>query len=160
GIDTVSQVAPGTGDVSDVRLAAQLAFRADLARHPRHLRRERTQLVHHRVDRPLDTKELPLERLAVHLQGDGESDVRGERADVADLAGEVASHEVDTVREVLPGAGHALDLGLAAQLPLRPDLARHPRHLRGERTQLVHHRVDRPADTKELPLERLALDLQ
>src|SRR5207253_2851759 len=50
--------------------------------------------------------------------------------------------EVHVVRQVLPDAGHALDLGLAAQLALRTDLAGHARHFRGERVELVDHDVD------------------
>ena len=34
-----------------LRLAAELAFGADLARHARHLGGERVELIHHRVDR-------------------------------------------------------------------------------------------------------------
>ena len=37
-------------DAGHLRLAAQLAVGADFARHARHFRRERPQLVHHRVD--------------------------------------------------------------------------------------------------------------
>ena len=51
-------------------------------------------------------------------------------------------HEVHVVGEVLPGAGDALHLGLAAELALGADLARDARHLRGERRELVDHRVD------------------
>ena len=61
--------------------------------------------------------------------------------DAAHLARQIAGHEVHIVGEVLPGARHALDLRLAAELALGADLARHPRHLRGEGRQLVHHQV-------------------
>ena len=37
------------------------------------------------------------------------------------------------VGEVLPGAGHAFDLGLAAELAFGADLAGHAGHFRGER---------------------------
>ena len=43
--------------------------------------------------------------------------------DVADLAGQVGGHEVDVVGEILPGAGHAGHLRLAAQLAFGADLA-------------------------------------
>ena len=43
--------------------------------------------------------------------------------DVAHLGGEVAGQEVDVVGEVLPGAGDALHVGLAAQLAFGADLA-------------------------------------
>ena len=42
-------------------------------------------------------------------------------------------HEVDVVGEVLPGAGDARHLRLAAELAFGADLARHPRHFAGER---------------------------
>ena len=58
-------------------------------------------------------------------------------------AGEVAGHRVHGVGQVLPGAGHALHLRLAAELAFGADLAGHARHFRGERAELVHHRVDR-----------------
>ena len=49
----------------------------------------------------------------------------GDLGDVAHLAGQVIGHRVDVVGQVLPGASHALDLGLAAQLAVSADLARH-----------------------------------
>ena len=44
--------------------------------------------------------------------------------------------------KILPDAGDALHLGLAAELAFGADFARHARHFRGERAELVHHRVD------------------
>ena len=41
-------------------LTAELAVTADLARHARHFRRERIELVHHRVDRVLQLENLAL----------------------------------------------------------------------------------------------------
>jgi hypothetical protein len=70
--------------------------------------------------------------------------------DAADLVGQVARHDVDVVGEVLPGAGDPGHLGLAAELALRADLARHAGHLGGERRELVDHCVDRRADAREL----------
>ena len=62
--------------------------------------------------------------------------------------------------EVLPDARHALHLGLAAELALGADLARHARHLGGERRELLDHRVDELGRAQELALERAAVDLQ
>ena len=75
------------------------------------------------------------EDFALHLDGDlrGEialGDGGGDVGDVADLAGEVGGHEVDVVGEILPGARHAGHLGLAAELALGADLARHAASLR------------------------------
>ena len=44
-----------------------------------------------------------------------------------------------------------LHLRLAPQLAVGAHLARHPRHLRGERVELVHHRVDDLAVRKNSP---------
>ena len=49
----------------------------------------------------------------------------GHVGDVAHLAGQVVGHRVDVVGQVLPGAGHAAHLRLAAELALGADLARH-----------------------------------
>ncbi len=51
-------------------------------------------------------------------------------------------HRVDVVGQVLPGAGDAAHLGLAAELALGADLARDARHFAGERVELIDHRVD------------------
>src|SRR3989442_364684 len=61
--------------------------------------------------------------------------------DAAHLAGEVGGHRVHAVGEVLPGAGHVAHVGLAAELALGADLARHARHFGGERAQLIHHAI-------------------
>src|SRR6185503_20092745 len=103
---------------------------------------EGPQLVHHRIDGVLQ-----LEDLAARLRGDllAEVAVRDRGRDVGDvphLAGEVAGHGVHRVGEVLPRAAHALDVGLTAQLAFRADLARHAGDFRGERVQLIDHRVD------------------
>ena len=80
--------------------------------------------------------------------------------DVAHLGGQVAGHRVHRVGEVLPGAGHALHLRLAAELAFGADLARDARHFRGERAELVHHLVDGLRRAQELALQRLAVDLE
>ena len=128
---------PGT-----VRLAAELAFGADFARHARHFRRERRELIDHRVHGFLE-----LQNLALHIDGDlaakvAARDGRGHVGDVADLAGEVGGHRVDVVGEILPGAGHAGHLRLAAELAVGADLARHAADFRRKRAELIDHRVD------------------
>ena len=120
--------APGT-----LAWPPSLPFDADLAGHRRHLVGERRQRVDHAVDRVGQLgdlalrfdRQLPLE-VAV---GDGGHDLR----DAAHLAGEVAGHEVDVVGQVLPGAGDALHLGLAAELAFGADLAGDAGHFGGER---------------------------
>ena len=49
---------------------------------------------------------------------------------------------VDVVGEVLPGAGDALDVGLAAELSFGADFLRDARDLRREGAERVDHRVD------------------
>ena len=51
-------------------------------------------------------------------------------------------HRVDAVGQVLPGAGDAEHVGLAAEPAFGADLARDARHFAGEGVELVHHRVD------------------
>ena len=158
-VDVVGEVLPGAADALDAGLAAELAFGADLARHARHFRGERVELIDHRVDGVLQ-----LENLALHVDGDLLRQVArrhggGHFGDVADLPGQVGRHGVDVVGQVLPGAGDALDAGLAAELALGADLARHARHFRGERGKLADHRVDDLADAQEFAAQRAAVDL-
>jgi hypothetical protein len=44
--------------------------------------------------------------------------------------------------KILPGAGHAFHIRLAAQFAFGADFARHARHFAGERVELIHHGVD------------------
>src|SRR6266536_2262245 len=157
-VHVLGEPLPGAGHALDLGLAAQLALGAHLARDPGHLRREGGELVDHPV-----AGVLQLEDLAARVDGDLLRQVAlghrgGHLGDVADLGGQVAGKLVDVVGEVLPGAGHALDVGLAAELALGAHLARHPRHLVGERAELVDHGVDDLADVLELALHRAALD--
>src|SRR5207245_1341572 len=141
GVDAVGEVLPGAGHTLDLGLAAELSFGPDLAGDAGDLGGEGAELVHHRVDGGLQ-----LEDLAPDVDGDllgkvAVGDGGGHVGDVADLAGEVRRHRVDAVGEVLPGAGHALDLGLAAELALGAHLPGHAGDLRGEARALVNHRV-------------------
>src|SRR5207253_1751498 len=93
--------------------------------------------------------------LAADVDGDllGEVallDRGGDLGDVADLAGQVAGHEVDVFGQVFPDAGDALDVGLAAELALGAHLTRHARDLTRERVELVDHRVDGLLDIEDL----------
>ena len=131
----VGQVLPGAGDAGHVGLAAELAFGADFAGHARHFRGERRELIHHRVDGVLQ-----LQNFALDVDGDllgqvAVGDGGGHVGDVADLGGQVAGHEVHAIGQVLPGAGHAVHLGLAAELAFGADFAGHARHFRGERAR-------------------------
>ena len=138
-----------------LRLAAELALDADLARDARHLAGEPVELVDHRVDGVLE-----LEELAADVRGDLLAEVAvGDRGrhlgDVADLAGEVAGHQVHVVGELLPDARDLdRDGGRLPELALRADLASDAGDLGDEAVELVDHVVDRV-----LELEHLALDV-
>ena len=142
GIHAVGQVLPGAGDAGHCGLTAELAFGADLARDARHFRGEGVELVHHGVDGVFQ-----LQNFALHVHGDFARQVAARHSgrhlrDVADLRGQVARQQIDVVGEILPGAGDAGHDGLTAELAFGADLARHARHLRSERSELVHHRID------------------
>ena len=153
GVHRVGQVLPGAGHALHSRLAAQLAFGTHFARHPRHFRREGPQLVHHGVDGVLQ-----LEDLALHVHVDLLGQVAGRHGrrhvgDVAHLGREVAGHEVHRVGQVLPGAGHALHLGLAAQLAFGAHFAGHARHFGGEGAELLDHLVDDHGGAQEFAFQ-------
>src|SRR6185369_13485527 len=105
-VDVVGQIFPGTGDARHVGLATEAAFSADFARHARHFAGKRPQLVGRRIERFLQ-----LQKFATNVDGDllgkvAVGDGCGHFGDVADLSGQVRSHEVDVVGEVLPCACH------------------------------------------------------
>src|SRR5690606_20168731 len=110
--------------------------------HARHLGGEAVELVDHGVDRVLQ-----LQDFAAHVHGDLAREVAlghcgGHVGDVAHLGRKGGGQRVDRIGQVLPGAGHAGHDRLAAELAFGTDLACHAGYLRGETTQLVHHRVD------------------
>src|ERR1700681_576683 len=146
----VGEVFPRAGDAGYGGLAAEDAVGADLARYARDLARERVELLDHRVDGVLE-----LEHLAAHVDGDflrkvAHRDGGGDLRDVAHLIGQVRGHRVHRVGEIFPRAGDALHLRLAAEDAFGADLARHARHLAGERVELVDHRVDRAFELEDL----------
>ena len=131
-VDVVGQVLPGAGDAGTCAWPPSLPS-VPTSRATRVTSRgEGVELVHHRVDGVLE-----LEDFALHVDGDlarqvAARDGRGHLGDVADLGGQVAGHRVDVVGQVLPGAGDAGHVGLAAEPAFGADLARHARHLAGE----------------------------
>ena len=132
-VHVLGQALPRAGHALDLGLTAEIALGADLARDAGHLGRERAELVDHRVDRVLE-----LEDLALGVDRDLLGEVAlghrgGHLGDVSHLVGQVRGHEVHVLGEALPGAGHALDLGLAAELAVGADLAGDAGHLVGER---------------------------
>src|SRR6185312_641113 len=142
GVDALGEILPGAGDAEHVGLAAKPSLGADFARHAGHFAGESVELVDHRVERFLQLKDFARhvhgDLLGEVAAGDGGRDV----GDVADLGRQIGRHEVDVVGEVLPRAGHPGHLGLAAELAFGTDLAGDAGHFRGERVELVNHRVD------------------
>ena len=159
-VDAVGQVFPGAGNPLDPGLPAELSLGADLTSHAGDFGRERPELVDHGVDRVLELEDLALDvdgdLLGEVAVGDGGRDL----GDVADLAGQVAGHRIDAIRQVFPGTGDALDVGLSAELPLGADLAGHAGDLRGERAELIDHLVDGPGRSEEFPLKLTIADLE
>ena len=132
GVDVVGEILPRPRHPGHLRLTAELAVGADLARHAAHFAGKGVELVHHRVDRVLQ-----LQNFAFHLDRDLAIEIAaghggGDFRDVADLRGEVGAHEVDVVGEILPRPRHAGHLRLATELALGADFAGHARHFRGE----------------------------
>src|SRR5439155_352124 len=150
GVDGLREVLPGAGHVLDVGLTAEPALGADLARDARDFRCERAELIDHAVDGVLEVEDLAADVDADLAREVAGGDGLGDVGDVADLRRQVTGHGVDGLREVLPGAGHVLDVGLAAELALGADLARDTRHLGGERAELIDHAVDGVLELEDL----------
>jgi hypothetical protein len=141
-VDVVDQVAPAAGRARHHRLAAQPPLDPDFARHPRDLVAEGGQGVDHVIDGVGQGRHLALGRHQHLLLQVADRDPGHHLGHAAHLVGEVGRHQVDAVGQVLPDAGGAHHLRLAAELALGADLARHPRHLARKTVELVEHRVD------------------
>ena len=128
----IGQIDPSTGIAATNPEQVDSDFTGDAG----HLRGERAELVHHGVDGVLQLEDLALDVHGDLLRQVAVGDGGGDLGDVAHLAGEVAGHEVHVVGQVLPGAGHALHVGLAAQLAFGAHLARHARDFAGEGVEL------------------------
>src|SRR4029078_7016386 len=123
----------------DPRLAAQNTVGSHFTRYARYFRRERPQLIDHRVDGALPREELAFDVYLDLLREVALRDGGGHVRDVADLRRQVAGHRVHRVGEVLPGPAPAFHLRLAAELAFGAYLTRHARNLGGEVAELVHH---------------------
>ena len=160
GVHRVGQILPGAGDAGHDGLAAEFAVGADLARDAGDFRGERAQLIDHRIDGFLE-----LQNFAAHVDRDLFRQVAvGDRdrhlGDIAHLSGEVRRHRIDALGQVLPHAGDAADLRLAAELAFGADLAGDARHFGGEHVELLDHRVDDLGGAQEFALERPAVDVE
>src|SRR4029453_10054802 len=141
-VDVVRQILPGSRDFRHLGLPTKLAFGADFARNAGDFRRERVELVDHRVDGVFE-----FEDFAFHVHGDLARQVtacHGGRhfGNIADLSGKVPRHRIHRVSQVFPGAAPSEPVRLAAEPAFGADFARDARHFAGESVELVHHRVD------------------
>ena len=152
-VHVVGEVLPRAGDAPHLGLAAELALGADLARHAGHLGGERVELVDHRVDGVLQLEDLALTSTVIFLRqvavGDGGR--RPRRCCAPGRSGCRPCEFTLSVRSFQVPAT-PLHLGLAAELALGADLARHARHLGGERAELIDHRVDGVLQLEDLAL--------
>src|SRR5439155_8324219 len=115
GIDAVRQVLPGAGHAADDGLPAQPAFAAYFPCHTGHFGGERAKLIDHGVDGVLQLQDFAFNVHRDLLGKVAVGDRGGYIGDVADRRSEASGHRVDAVCEVLPSAGDALYVGLAAQ---------------------------------------------
>ena len=116
------------------------------------LPRRVAQVPDHFVGRVLQRRHL-----AARLDGDRARQValrhRGRHlGDRAHLSRQVRRQPVDVLGQPLPRSRRARNLGLAAELALDADFARHRRHLVGERRQRVDHAVDRIGELGDFAL--------
>src|SRR5262249_49109500 len=101
-IHRIGQVFPGASDAFDVRLATEFSLGAYFASHARYFRGERAELIDHGVDRGFQFADF-----AFHIDGDLLREVAGrdggrDFGNVADLASEIAGHEIHGISQVLP----------------------------------------------------------
>ena len=160
GVDGVGQILPGAGDAGYDGLAAEFAVGADFAGDAGDFGGERAQLIDHRVDGFFELKDFAAD-IDRDLAGKvAAGDGGGDFGDVADLAGEVAGHGVHGVGEILPGAGDAGDLRLAAELAVGADFAGHAGDFGGEDAELLNHGVDDVGGAEEFAFERTSVDVE
>ena len=101
-----------------------------------------SQIVDHGVDVVFELSHFAAR---VHLNGAGQvalGDRGRDLGDGANLGGQIGGQQIDVAGEILPGAGGARHIRLAAEPAFDADFASHRRHLVGERRQRVGHVVD------------------
>src|SRR6185436_2971602 len=141
-VDALGEVLPNTAHVTDLSLAAELAFGADFTSDAGDFGGKGIELVDHRVDRFFQLKDL-----ATHVDGDffrqvtvGHGD--GDVGNIAYLGSEIAGHDIDALGQVFPNPAHVTDLSLAAELAVGADFAGDTGHFGGETAELIDHRID------------------
>ena len=74
-VHIVGEVFPSTGNVGNLRLSAEFAFRSHFAGDARHLGGEHAELLNHCVDKVGRTQKLAFQRTAIHVQANSLSQV-------------------------------------------------------------------------------------
>ena len=123
-VDALGQVLPHAGHVRHLRLAAELAVGADLARHARHFRGEHAELLDHGVDDGRRAQELALQRPAVDVEPHGLQQIAlrhgGDRArHLGRRPQQIVDQRVDRALHLAPGAGGEAELARAGASCLR-----------------------------------------
>src|SRR5438309_8893712 len=141
-VDALGQIFPNTAHVTNLRLAAELAFGADFAGDAGDFGGERIQLIDHRVDRFFE-----LQDFAAHVGGDLLRQVaigHGDRnvGDVSHLRGQIAGHNIDALGEILPNAAHVAHLCLPTELAFGADFPGNARHFGGDAPASIDHGID------------------
>ncbi|NNU44322.1 hypothetical protein HK415_15865 [Ramlibacter sp. B156] len=136
-VHRVGEVFPHARHALHLGLAAQLAFGAHFARHPRHLRGEHGQLLDHRVHQLGGAQELALEVPTVHLKLHRLAQVAlGHRADGAGDVGrrphQVVDQGVERVHLRRPAAQRAGRGNPLRQAPFLADGVGHARRFAGD----------------------------
>ncbi len=141
-VHVVREILPRAGHAGYLRLPAQLAFRAHLARDPGYFCGERVQLIHHGVDGVLELENFSLDVDRDLARQIAASHGRGHLGDIAHLSRKVPGHRVDGVSQIFPRASNSRNVRLSAQPAFAAHLARHAGYFAGERVELIDHGVD------------------
>ena len=133
-VHVVSEVLPRPGHPRHLRLPAELAVRAHLPRHPRHLPGEDAELRDHRVDNRGRPEEFSLQPPALHVQPHRLGEITlGDRRDGAGDLGrrpdQVLHEGVDRSLHLAPRLARAAESYALSSLALFPDGSAEPSKL-------------------------------
>src|SRR5690606_10070908 len=127
---------------ADVGLATQTTFDTHFVGETHDLAGEGSELVHHGVDGALE-----FENFASSVHRDLTSEIAfgyGGRhyGDVAHLQRQRVRHQVYVFGQLSPTTAQFTDRRLTAEFAFGTHFAGNARHLRHERVQAIHHRID------------------
>ncbi len=100
-IDRVGQVLPGARHARHLRLSAEAAFGAHLARHARDFAGEPVELIDHGIDRILELQDLAFDVHRNLARQVSTGNRRGHFGDVSHLGREIRRQKVHVVRQIL-----------------------------------------------------------